>query len=67
VWNGLARWPLLFGSVILFVFALWEESHNTAGHTTVAIVSLALGAVLLGGWFYSIVVDAERKGKDDGG
>ena len=66
--GGLARWPLLFGAVILFVFALWEESHNTAGHTTVAIVALAIGAVLLGGWFYSLVVDAERRDRSgDGG
>jgi hypothetical protein len=64
IFGGLARWPLLLGSVILFAFALWEESHNTYGHTTVAIVSLAIGAVLLGGWFYSLVSDAEHKHHD---
>jgi hypothetical protein len=59
--GSIGRFPLLLGAIALFAFALWEESHNTYGHTTVAIVSLAIGAVLLGGWFYSLVVDAERR------
>ena len=63
-WGGLARWPLLLGAVILFCLALWEESHETAGRVTVAIVALSIGCVLLGGWFYSLVVEAERR-KDD--
>ena len=62
--GGLARWPLLMGAVILFCLALWEESHETANHTTVAVVSLSVGCVLLGGWLYSLVVEAERRGKD---
>ena len=52
------------GAVILFCLALWEESHETANHTTVAVVSLSVGCVLLGGWLYSLVVEAERRGKD---
>jgi hypothetical protein len=62
--SSVGRFPLLLGAIALFAFALWEESHNTYGHTTVAIVSLAIGAVMLGGWFYSLVVDAERRHRD---
>ena len=63
--GGLARWPLLMGAVILFCLALWEESHETANHTTVAVVSLSVGCVLLGGWVHSLIVSSEREYHDD--
>jgi hypothetical protein len=61
---SIGRWPLLTGAVILFLFALWEESHNTYGHTTVAIVSLAIGAVLLGAWVYSVAIESKSPHHD---
>ena len=58
--SGLARWPLLLGATVLFIVALWEESHDTGDSTMVAVVAVTVGSVLLGAWIYSVASEAER-------
>jgi hypothetical protein len=59
--SGLARWPLLLGSMLCYSFVLWEEFVTDNTEVVLASAGMIVGSVLLGGWLVSYVVDGERK------
>jgi hypothetical protein len=59
--SGLARWPLLLGSMLCYSFVLWEEFVTDTSEVVLASAGMIVGSVLLGGWLVSYVVDGERQ------
>jgi hypothetical protein len=62
--DGLARWPLLLGAVILYAVAIWEETNSAtpdAASNIIAFGSASVASVLLGAWIWSIAIETERR------
>lgn len=59
--TGLARWPLLLGALICYLFAIYEEMFTDLDEIAMATTGVVVGSVLLGAWIVSYIIDGERK------
>ena len=58
----IARWPLLFGSIICLAGGLILAGDAGAGELVVGVL-LALGALMLGAWIWALATHTNPAGR----